>query len=138
MGIFQSGINNILGQAATVTSKVKAYSDKKAEIKAKEAEDIASANKKLDTAELMAVGYSETQAAAKLNQRAMGLEEYSKKPRGVQQKAFDRRMANLQAMQEIRQKWSQNKDFRDRINKSSSSQLAATLKPTIDKKESKK
>lgn len=138
MGVFQSGINNILGQTAAVTAKVKDYRDKQAAIKEKEQKDIAAANEKLDIAEQMAVGYSEEQAHAKINQRAMGLAEYNKKPRGVQQKTFERRQANLQAMREIREKWTQNKEFRERINKSSNTNLAATLKPTIDKKETKK
>lgn len=127
MGVFQSGINNILGQAASIGSKVaKAQAQKQADIKL--------ANEKLDIAQNMAVGYDEVTAQAIQNQKTLGLKEHNKKPRGVQQKAYDRRMANVNAMQEIREKFIQNKEYRDRILNSSREALAATLKPQINKK----
>lgn len=145
MGKIQSAINDILGEAASITQatvkgveqgqKVEA---KKAEAAIQEQKDIATATEKLDAASLMAVGYSQKQAKSIMNQRALGLEEYNKKPRGVGQKTFERRMANLEAMKEIRNKYAQNQAYRNRILKASPSEIATTLKPTIDKKEVKK
>lgn len=140
MGEIQKAVNNLLigtGIAAGATAgAIKAEQKAQAEIP-KEKEEIKATQEKLEDASKIAVGYTEQQVRAKRAEEALGNiigEPYNKKPRGVGQKTFDRRTANAQTMQVILQKAAQDKAFRDRIEKFSVGELAAALKPTIDKK----
>ena len=145
MGTFQSGINNILGAVAGTTALVSGQIQKNKEIKAeelkakKEAEDaeqadIKEANEKLADARMMAVGYSAQDIRKQKAEKTLGLENPLKMPRGVQKRAFDRRMANAIAMEEIHSKYAQNKEFRDKIRGLKSKDIAKAIKPEINKK----
>lgn len=143
MGTFQKTINNLLisgvGATAGIKTSIARQDQAKATEAAKptEAEEIAATQEKLQEATNVAIGYTQHQARAKTAEKALGDvigQPYDKKPRGVGQKTFDRRTANAQTMQVILQKAAQDKAFRDRIEKFSVGELAAALKPTIDKK----
>lgn len=144
MGEIQKAVNNLLigaGIAAGATSgAIKAEQKAKAEIP-KEEEEIKATQEKLEDASKMAIGYTEQQVRAKRAEEALGDiigEPYNKKPRGVGQKTFDRRTANAETMKVIFQKAAQDKAFRERISKFSTSDIARAIKPTIDKKGGKK
>ena len=143
MGTFQSAINNILGASAVAATTVKASIDKKAaneaqalEAKKKEAEaeqkEIKEASDKMSDARLMAVGYSEDELQKKKASSALGLED-SKLPKHIKQKTFDRRMANAIAMEEIHNKYVQDKEFRDKIANLKPQDIAKAIKPEINK-----
>lgn len=143
MGTIQKTINNLLISGAAATAGIESTLARQAQAKAAEAakpteaEEIAATQEKLQEATNVAIGYTQHQARAKTAEKALGDvigQPYEKKPRGVGQKTFDRRTANAQTMQVILQKAAQDKAFRDRIEKFSVGELAAAMKPTIDKK----
>lgn len=146
MGVIQKSINNLLISSAAATAGIQASIAKQEQAKAAEAakpteeQQIAATQEKLQEASNVAIGYTQQQARAKTAEKALGDiigQPYDKKPRGIGQKTFDRRTANAQTMQVILQKASQDAEFRKRIEKFSVGELAAALKPTIDKKQKK-
>lgn len=141
----QQTINNLLATTAITAGGIKAAAKEKKPTAAPEADaeaaEISATQQKLEEATQMAIGYTGQQARAKSAEKALGDvigETYNKKPRGVGQKTYERRMANAETMKVIYQKAAQDKDFRERINKFSAKELSLALKPTIDKKEAKK
>lgn len=153
MGVFQSGINRILAEGAVVATTVakdvqtkkeataKAEAEKTAQAQAEleagkkaqeqEQADIKSAEAKMKDAKRMALGYSKKDIEAMNIRESLGLEATGKNPRGVSNKAFDRRQANLQAQEEIYNKWIQNKESRDRILNAKSSDIAKAISPEV-------
>lgn len=146
---FQSAINNILTQTAITTRAVKFAANQKEAVElAKEKEQraaaaealekeqaemksIADTENKINEAIKMSVGYSNKEIKAQQAAQAMGINNPQKNPRGVSTKTFERRTANATAMQEILTKASQNKDFRERLEKFTSKDLANALNPQI-------
>lgn len=156
MGVFQSGINRILAEGAIVATTVskgiqtkkeataKAEADKTAQAQAEleagkkaqeqEQADIKSAEAKMKDAKRMALGYSKKDIEAMNIRESLGLKATGKNPRGVSNKAFDRRQANLMAQEEIYNKWIQNKESRERILNSKTSDIAEAIRPDIRSK----
>ena len=146
---FQSNINNLLTQAAiggralkfaakeATAAKASEAAAKEAEQKelelAKEAEQkqIADTEAKIDEAIKMSLGYNQGEIRKQAASKELGINIPQKNPRGVSQKAFERRQANAMAMKEILTKYSQEKDWRDRLEKFSTKELSATLNPSI-------
>lgn len=133
MGTFQSGINNILGATALAATTVKDTVDKNKAIAEQESQDISEAQSKLKEAREMAIGYSEAEIKRKQASEALGIED-TKLPKSIKQKTYDRRYANAKAMEEIHNKYVQNKEFRERIKNLSSKDLAKAIKPDINKR----
>ena len=141
MGTFQSGINNILGATALAATTIKDTVDKKnmqeAAAKEKEQKEISEAEKKLSDARQMAIGYSEGEIRKKEASAALGIED-NKLPKSIKQKTYDRRFANAKAMEAIHTRYAQNKEFRERIKNLSPKDIAAAIKPDINKSIKKK
>ena len=149
MGVFQKGINNILAEAAVgaTLAKDSIQKDKalKAEAEEKEAaakqaeeESIKLAQSTVDDAIQMSIGYSQKEITKQKAGKALGLESKDKMPRGVSKATFDRRSSNAKAMQEILNKYVQNKDFRERISKYTAKDLSIALNAEIRAKKSKR
>lgn len=156
MGTFQSGINNILGAAAVAATTAKSSIEKskanaqaeaeaneekiKTSIKEQEAEakDIQDTQEKLDDARQLAIGYTQADIRKSKAAKAMGIDLPPKNPRGVSNKTFNRRYANAQAMQVIQEKYLQDAEFRKRISNIKPKDLAAAMKPEINKRGGKK
>ena len=138
MGKIQGAINNILGATAVGVGAVK--KELAAGKQAKEAEqaEIKATETKLSQARKMAVGYTEEDIAKQEAAEAMGITLPEKKPRGVQTPAFTRRMANAKAMEAIHTRYAQDKDFRKRLEGLKAKDIAAAIKPDINKKGGKK
>ena len=68
----------------------------------------------------------------------LGLDMPNKNPRGVSNVTLQRRVGNLKAMEEIQAKYIQDEEFRKRLKSLSSKDLAAAIKPIINKKGGKK
>lgn len=145
MGTIQSAINNILASAAVATSAAgKIVKDQKAakqaevaeEEAAKEAEQksIADTEAKLKEANQMALGYSKEELQKKEAGEALGLQMPEKKPRGVSNATFQRRLGNLKAMEEIQAKYIQDQEFRKRLEKFTAKDLSKPIKSIITKK----
>lgn len=148
MGVFQKGINNILAEAAIGATLAKDTIQKneekklaanKAESEAKqaEAESINMAQETLNDALQMSIGYTAKDVRKQKAGKALGLPDTGKMPRGVSKATFDRRSSNAKAMQEILNKYVQNKDFRERISKYSAKDISAALNPQIRTRKSK-
>lgn len=153
MASIQSAINNILISSAVGATAVEksigaSEAKKEAEVKAqaemkkakkeeKEAEkkDIQETQQKLADARQMAIGYTQADINKQKAQKALGVTSPLKKPRGVGQVTYDRRMANAMAMEEIQNKYAQNADFRERIRGIKPKALAQAMKPEINKKQ---
>lgn len=144
MGI-QGAINNILGSAAIATGAVgKVVKEQKAakeaevaeEAAAKEAEQksIADTEAKLKEANQMALGYSQEELKKREAGEALGLQMPEKNPRGVSNATFQRRLGNLKAMEEIQAKYTQDKEFRKRLEKFTAKDLSKPIKTIITKK----
>lgn len=144
MGI-QGAINNILGSAAVATGAVgKVVKEQKAakeaevaeEAAAKEAEQksIADTEAKLKEANQMALGYSQEELKKREAGEALGLQMPEKNPRGVSNATFQRRLGNLKAMEEIQAKYTQDKEFRKRLEKFTAKDLSKPIKTVITKK----
>ena len=135
---FQSNINNLLTQVA-IGGRALKYASKEAEAEKKsqelaeeaERESIKSTESKIDEAIRMSVGYTNKDIKKQNASKDLGIDIPNKMPRGVSQKTFDRRQANANAMKEILSKYSQNKEWRERLEKYSAKDLANTLNPTI-------
>lgn len=153
---FQSNINNLLTQVA-IGGRALKYASKEAEAEKKsqelakaseqeqlkaqqeaERESITSTESKIDEAIRMSVGYTNEDIKKQNASKDLGIDIPNKMPRGVSQKTFDRRQANANAMKEILSKFSQNKEWRDRLEKYSVKDLAKTLNPTIRARGGKK
>lgn len=149
MGVFQSSINNLLTQVA-IGSRALKYASKEAEAEKKsqelakaseqeqlkaqqeaEKESIAQTESKIDEAIRMSLGYNKGEIAKQNASKDLGIDIPNKMPRGVSQRTFERRQANAIAMKEILTRYSQNKEWRDRLEKYSAKNLAETLNPTI-------
>lgn len=135
---FQSNINNLLTQAAIGGRALKyaakeAETAKASEAAAKEAEQqqIADTETKIDEAIKMSLGYTQGDIRKQAASKELGINIPQKNPRGVSQKAFERRQANAMAMKEILTKYSQEKEWRYRLEKFSTKELSATLNPGI-------
>ncbi len=155
MGTFQSGINNILAatavaataikkgmdetKAAKAVEEAKAAEEAEAEAKkvAEEEQSIASTTEKLSDARMLAVGYTQKDLRKQKAAKELGIDLPQKNPRGVSNTAFDRRMANAKAMEEIHTKYIQKADFRKRIEGLKTSDIAEALKPEIRAKKKK-
>jgi len=131
-------------QAAVAAKEQKAQEaaaakEKEAQEKAAEQEkkDIAKTESKLRDARLMAIGYSEGEIRKKEASAALGIED-NKLPKSIKQKTYDRRFANAQAMEAIHTRYAQNKEFRQRLEKLSSKDIAKAIKPEINKTIKKK
>lgn len=144
MGI-QGAINNILASAAVATGAAgKIVKDQKAakqvevaeEEAAKEAEQksIADTEAKLKEANQMALGYSKEELKKREAGEALGLQMPEKNPRGVSNATFQRRLGNLKAMEEIQAKYTQDKEFRKRLEKFTAKDLSKPIKSIITKK----
>lgn len=144
MGI-QGAINNILGSAAVATGAVgKVVKEQKAakeaevaeEAAAKEAEQksIDDTEAKLKEANQMALGYSQEELKKREAGEALGLQMPEKNPRGVSNATFQRRLGNLKAMEEIQAKYTQDKEFRKRLEKFTAKDLSKPIKTVITKK----
>ena len=149
MGVFQKGINNILAEAAigATLAKDSIQKDKalKAEAEEQEAaakqaeeESIKLAQSTVDDAIQMSIGYSQKEITKQKAGKALGLEDKGKMPRGVSKATFDRRSSNAKAMQEILNKYVQNKDFRERISKYTAKDLSMALNAEIRAKKPKR
>lgn len=146
---FQSNINNLLTQAAIGGRALKfaakeATAAKDSEAAAKEAEQkelelakeaeqkqIAETETKIDEAIKMSLGYNQGEIRKQAASKELGINIPQKNPRGVSQKVFERRQANAMAMKEILTKYSQEKDWRDRLAKFSTKDLSGVLNPSI-------
>ena len=149
MGVFQKGINNILAEAAVGATLAKDSIQKDKALKA-EAEEREAAAKKaeeeriklaqstVDDAIQMSIGYSQKEITKQKAGKALGLEDKGKMPRGVSKDTFDRRSSNAKAMQEILNKYVQNKDFRERISKYTAKDLSIALNAEIRAKKPKR
>lgn len=149
MGVFQKGINNILAEAAIGATlakdsiqkdkALKAEAEEK-ELAAKKAEEesIKLAQSTVDDAIQMSIGYSQKEITKQKAGKALGLEDKGKMPRGVSKATFDRRSSNAKAMQEILNKYVQNKDFRERISKYTAKDLSMALNAEIRVKKPKR
>ena len=153
MGVFQSGINNILAQAGVATKfasdtirenkkaqmeEQKAEADKKMaeakEVEAKqkaEQESIIETQNKINEAIQMSIGYSPKELKTQQARESMGLSPTGKNPRGVSNKTFERRSANAQAMQGILTKYVQNAEFRDRLKNLKAKEISQALNKEI-------
>lgn len=149
MGVFQKGINNILAEAAIGATLAKdtiqknqekklAADKAEAEAKQAEAESINMAQETLNDALQMSIGYTAKDVTKQKASKALGLPDTGKMPRGVSKATFDRRSSNAKAMQEILNKYVQNKDFRERISKYSAKDISAALNPQIRTRKSKR
>lgn len=148
MGVFQKGINNILAEAAVGATIAKDSIQKDKALKAEavekenaakqaEAEDLAKAQETVNDALQMSIGYTEKDVRKQKASKALGLPDTGKMPRGVSKATFDRRSSNAKAMQEILNKYVQNKDFRERISKYSAKDISAALNPQIRTRKAK-
>ena len=149
MGVFQKGINNILAEAAigATLAKDSIQKDKALKVQAEEQEAAAKqaeeesiklAQSTLDDALQMSIGYSQKEITKQKAGKALGLEDKGKMPRGVSKATFDRRSSNAKAMQEILNKYVQNKDFRERISKYTAKDLSMALNAEIRAKKPKR
>ena len=149
MGVFQKGINNILAEAAigATLAKDSIQKDKALKVQAEEQEAAAKqaeeesiklAQSTLDDALQMSIGYSQKEITKQKAGKALGLEDKGKMPRGVSKATFDRRSSNAKAMQEILNKYVQNKDFRERISKYTAKDLSIALNAEIRAKKPKR
>lgn len=149
MGVFQKGINNILAEAAVGATLAKdsiqkdkalkaEAEEKEAAAKQAEAENLAKAQETVDDAIQMSIGYSQKEITKQKAGKALGLEDKGKMPRGVSKATFDRRSSNAKAMQEILNKYVQNKDFRERISKYTAKDLSIALNAEIRAKKPKR
>lgn len=149
MGVFQKGINNILAEAAVGATIAKDSIQKDKALKAEaeeqeaaakqaEAEDLAKTQETVDDAIQMSIGYSQKEITKQKASKALGLEGKNKMPIGVSKATFDRRSSNAKAMQEILNKYVQNKDFRERISKYTSKDLSIALNGEIRTKKPKR
>lgn len=149
MGVFQKGINNILAEAAVGATLAKDSIQKDKALKAEaeerekaakqaEAEELAKTQETVDDAIQMSIGYSQKEITKQKASKALGLEDKGKMPRGVSKATFDRRSSNAKAMQEILNKYVQNKDFRDRISKYTAKDLSIALNAEIRAKKPKR
>ena len=149
MGVFQKGINNILAEAAigATLAKDSIQKDKALKVQAEEQEAAAKqaeeesiklAQSTVDDAIQMSIGYSQKEITKQKAGKALGLEDKGKMPRGVSKATFDRRSSNAKAMQEILNKYVQNKDFRERISKYTSKDLSSALNAEIRAKKPKR
>lgn len=144
MGI-QGAINNILGTAAIATRAIgKVVNEQKAaeaasaqveqDQAAAEQKSITDTEEKLKKANQMALGYSEEEIKKREAGEALGLDMPDKNPRGVSNATFQRRLGNLKAMEEIQAKYTQDKEFRARLEKFSAKDLSKPIKSIITKK----
>ena len=144
MGI-QGAINNILGTAAIATRAIgKVVNEQKAaeassaqaeqDQAAAEQKSITDTEDKLKKANQMALGYSEEEIKKREAGEALGLDMPDKNPRGVSNATFQRRLGNLKAMEEIQAKYTQDKEFRARLEKFSAKDLSKPIKSIITKK----
>lgn len=152
MGVFQSGINNILMQAGIgarlVSDKIKdVKAEQEAESKKIEANKQAEIEKatadeqaqkeyeaKMNEAIDLAMGYSKEQINARRTAESLGVDFPKKNPRGVNNKTFARRLANAESFRKISADWQQKEDWIERrkfILESKSEDLANAFKPTI-------
>ena len=149
MGVFQKGINNILAEAAVGATLAKDSIQKDKALKAEaeereraakqaEAEELAKTQETVDDALQMSIGYSQKEITKQKAGKALGLEDKGKMPRGVSKATFDRRSSNAKAMQEILNKYVQNKDFRERISKYTAKDLSMALNAEIRAKKPKR
>lgn len=156
MGVFQSGINNILAQAGVATKfasdtirenkkakmeQQKADEDKKmAEAQKIEAEqqaeqqELLDLQNKVDEAIQMSIGYSPKEIKTQKARSALGLEPTNKNPRGVSQQTHDRRYALGQSMKEIIRIRMQDKDYAQRLKSLSTEEISLALNKEIRKK----
>lgn len=144
MGI-QGAINNILGTAAIATRAIgKVVNEQKAaeaataqaeqDQAAAEQKSITDTEEKLKKANQMALGYSEEEIKKREAGESLGLDMPEKNPRGVSNATFQRRLGNLKAMEEIQAKYTQDKEFRARLEKYSAKDLSKPIKSIITKK----
>ena len=149
MGVFQKGNNNILAEAAVGATLAKDSIQKDKALKAEaeereraakqaEAEELAKTQETVDDALQMSIGYSQKEITKQKAGKALGLEDKGKMPRGVSKATFDRRSSNAKAMQEILNKYVQNKDFRERISKYTAKDLSMALNAEIRAKKPKR
>lgn len=148
MGVFQKGINNILAEFAvgatlakdTIQKEQQAKTEaQEKEIAAKKAEEesLRMAQETVNDALQMSIGYTAKDITKQKASKDLGLETKNKMPRGVSKATFDRRSSNAKSMQEILNKYIQNKDFRERISKYSAKDLSAALNAEIRTKPKK-
>lgn len=153
---FQSAINNIITQAS-ITGRAVKYA-KSQEVAAAKAEEeslakeqaaalekeqaqqrsIAETENKIDEALKMSIGYSAKDIRAQQARNELGIETPQKNPRGVNNRTYERRQANANAMREILTRASQSEDFRERLKRFSSKDLSNALNPKIRTKAPKK
>lgn len=142
MGVFQKGINNLLGEFALVSKmasdditklKNQEIETNKQKIAEEEAEkkSIADIQNKINEAMQYSVGYNKSEITSQKARQEMGLDPTNKLPRGVSQKTYDRRMANAQAMEKILSQHIQNKDFRQRMEKYSAQEISKSINPEV-------
>ena len=153
MGVFQSGINNILAQAGVATkfasdtirenkqaklSQQKAETEQKMaeakEVEAKkqaEQESILETENKINEAIQMSIGYTEGNIKSQKARASMGLAPTGKNPRGVSNKTFERRSANAEAMRSILSKYVQNAEFREKLKGLKAKDISTALNTEI-------
>lgn len=96
-----------------------------------EKESIKQTQTLIDDALNMSLGYNASDIKKQKASKDLGINLPQKNPRGVSNKTFDRRLANLKAYQQILNQFIQNKDFRERINKYTAKDLSGALNPQI-------
>jgi len=142
MGVFQRGINNLLGEFAIaskmVTDDIKMQKQQKEAINQQqqaleeaEKKSVEEAQNKIDEALKYSIGYSKADLTSQQAREDMGLQPTNKLPRGVSKKTYERRTANAQAMQKILTQYVQNADFRKRIEKYSSKEISKSINPEV-------
>ena len=142
MGVFQKGINNLLGEVAVVSkvasdelkkAKIEKANKEKAEMEEQKAteESIKETTNAINDALQMSVGYTAKDLQKQKAREDLGLPSTGKMPRGVSKQTYERRMANAEAQRKILTQFVQDKDFRERISKYSTKDLSGALNPEV-------
>ena len=142
MGVFQKGINNLLGEVAVVSkvagdelkkTKIEKANKEKAEMEEQKAteESIKETTNAINDALQMSVGYTAQDLQKQKAREDLGLPSTGKMPRGVSKQTYERRMANAEAQRKILTQFVQDKDFRERISKYSTKDLSGALNPEV-------
>lgn len=142
MGVFQKGINNLLGEVAVVSkvagdelkkAKIEKANKEKAEMEEQKAteESIKETTNAINDALQMSVGYTAQDLQKQKAREDLGLPSTGKMPRGVSKQTYERRMANAEAQRKILTQFVQDKDFRERISKYSTKDLSGALNPEV-------